>query len=184
MAKRLGSVRRRPALALLAALVLVVAVAYFGLGRDTTIEPRLVASQPVAAIGSGAEAAAVAADGSVLTWVSPEDADSLPSLPLESPPQGGRVKGTALAQVKVLAAAPPALFPYVEGSRFGESGVDVVLASGVELRFGEAAQAARKWRAAAAVLADPSVTALDYVNLQSPGHPSTGGSGHTLPPPP
>ena len=36
--------------------------------------------------------------------------------------------------------------------------------------------------AAAAVLADPEVEALDYVDLQSPGHPALGGEGHLLPP--
>ena len=92
------------------------------------------------------------------------------------------MKGPALEQVRVLAATPAALRPYVEGSYFGESGVDVMLTSGIELRFGSAGQAARKWKAAATVLADPETTTLDYVNLYAPAHPSTGGSGHTLPP--
>ncbi len=35
---------------------------------------------------------------------------------------------------------------------------------------------------AAAVLADPSITALDYVDLHAPRRPAVGGSGHTLPP--
>ena len=57
-----------------------------------------------------------------------------------------------------------------------------MLRSGIELRFGDASQAGAKWKAAAAVLADPSITTLDYVNLFVPGRPSVGGSGHTLPP--
>ena len=183
MAKRLGPLRRPLPLALLAVFVVAV-LAYLLLGRGSTVTSQLVASRPVAAIGSGSEAVAVAEDGTVLTWVPPERAENLPVLPLESPPQGGQLKGTALAQVKVLAATPPALRPYVEGSYFGESGVDVNLTSGVELRFGDTSQAARKWRAAAAVLANPSVTTLDYVDLSAPGRPSIGGSGHTLPPPP
>ena len=68
--------------------------------------------------------------------------------------------------MRVLAAVPDALRPYVEGSYYGESGVDVELTTGIELRFGDASQARRKWRAAAAILADPSVTALDYVNVR------------------
>ena len=55
------------------------------------------------------------------------------------------------------------------------------LTSGIELRFGDASQAARKWKAAAAVLADPAITALDYVDLQAPSRPSIGGEGHILP---
>ncbi len=182
MAKRLGPVRR-PLLVLAAAAVLAVA-AYLFLLRGSTVSPRLVSSQPVAAIGSGSAAVAVADDGTILAWLpAPEEGD-LPKLPLDAPPEGPRLQGPMLEQVRVLGAAPPALLPYVEGSYYGESGVDVNLTSGVELRFGHSTQASRKWRAAAAVLADPSVMALDYVNLQAPSHPSTGGSGHALPPVP
>jgi hypothetical protein len=60
----------------------------------------------------------------------------------------------------------------------------VKLRSGIELRFGDASQAALKWKAAAAVLADPTIEALDYVDLNAPAHPAIGGSGHTLPPAP
>jgi len=110
--------------------------------------------------------------------------NALPGLPLESVPEAGRVGGSVLEQVHVLAAAPADLRPYIESSYYGESGVDVDLTSGVELRFGNDTQAARKWKAAAAVLADPSVTVLDYVALYAPSHPAIGGSGHALPPVP
>lgn len=149
---------------------------------DKTVEPRLVSSEPVAAIGSGDEAVAVADDGTVLTWLALPGSDNLPQLPLSAVPKGPRVEGPVLEQVHVLAAAPPALRPYVAGSHFGESGVEVELSSGIELIFGSAGDAPRKWRAAAAVLADPSITALDYVDLTAPGRPAVGGSGHTLPP--
>ncbi len=170
--------------ALLAAtgLVLLAVIAYMLLLRETTVAPTFVASQPVAAIGSGEDAVAVAANGAVLDgWPPPEDG-SLPRLPLDAPPEGSRLKGPILEQVRVLAAAPAALLPYVEGSYLGESGVDVDLTSGIELRFGSSVDAARKWRAAAAVLASPETTSLDYVDLHAPGHVSVGGSGHTLPP--
>jgi hypothetical protein len=83
-----------------------------------------------------------------------------------------------------LAATPDALRPYVSASFFGERGVGVDLTTGIELRFGDATQAADKWRAAAAVLADPAITALDYVNVTAPRRPSYGGSEYELPPPP
>ncbi len=182
MAKRLGSVRR-PLLVLAAVAVLSVA-AYLFLLRGSTVSSRLVSSQPVAAIGSGSSAVAVAGDGTILAWLpAPEEGD-LPRLPLDAPPKGPRLQGPALEQARVLGATPPALRPYVEGSYYGESGVDVNLTSGVELRFGDSTQASRKWRAAAAVLADPSITALDYVDLHAPSHPDAGGSGHALPPVP
>jgi hypothetical protein len=174
-------VRRRLPIGVVAA-VLLLGIAYVLVSRGSTVEPRLVSSEPVATIGSGSEAVAVAGDGTVLAWFSvPEDSD-LPRLPIASPPEGPRVQGPVLEQVRVLAAAPPALRPYVEGSYFGESGVDVELTSGIELRFGNATAAARKWRAAAAVLADPTITSLDYVALYAPGRAAVHGSGHTLPP--
>ena len=162
--------------------VIAIAFVYQKVFGDKTVEPRLVSSEPVAVIGSGDEAVAVADDGTVLTWLAlPEDAN-LPQLPLASAPKGPRLQGSALEQVRVLAATPPALQPYVAASRFGESGVEVELSSGIELIFGRASDVPRKWRAAAAVLADPSITTLDYVNLLAPGRPEVGGSGHTLPP--
>lgn len=147
-----------------------------------TVEPHLVSSEPVATIGSGSEAVAVADDGTVLTWLALPEDSHLPQLPLSSPPKSPRVEGSVLEQVHVLAATPPALRPYVASSHFGESGVYVELSSGIELIFGSGADAPRKWRAAAAVLADPSITALDYVDLTAPGRPAVGGSGHTLSP--
>jgi hypothetical protein len=163
-------------------LVIAVAAAYQFLFGSKTVTPHLVSSEPVAAIGSGSSAVAVAADGTVLAWLPPPQEGSLPQLPLETPPKGPRLQGPALEQTRILGATPPPLLPYVESSSYGESGVDVTLTSGIELLFGDATDAARKWRAAAAVLADPEVTALDYVNVVAPSHPSTGGSGHTLPP--
>jgi hypothetical protein len=179
LAKRLGSLRR-PLLVLAAVAVLAVA-AYLLLLRRSAVVPHLVSSRPVALIGTGSSAVAVAADGTILVGLPPPEEGSLPKLPLETPPKSPRLQGPALEQARVLGATPPALRPYVEDSYFGESGVDVNLSSGIELRFGGSAQAARKWRAAAAVLADPSVTALDYVDLHVPGRPAPGGSGHTLP---
>jgi cell division protein FtsQ len=162
--------------------VILISFVYHTVFGDKAVEPHLVSSEPVAAIGSGGEAVAVADDGTVLAWLALPENSHLPLLSLSSAPKGPRVEGPVLEQVRVLAAAPPALRPYVAGSRFGESGVDVELSSGIELRFGSAGDAARKWRSATAVLADPSITALDYVDLSAPGRPAVGGSGHTLPP--
>jgi len=164
--------------------VILIAFVYQRFFGDTTVAPRLVSSEPVAVIGSSSSAVAVASDGTLLAWLPPPKDGSLPTLPLETPPKGPRLKGTALEQARVLGAAPAGLRPYLENSYYGESGVDVTLASGIELRFGDSTQAARKWRAAAAVLASPSTTTLDYVDLHDPRHPAYGGSGHTLPPVP
>lgn len=171
----------RGTVGLVVAVILIAFVSQRLFG-DTTVAPHLVSSEPVAVIGNGSSAVAVAGDGTILAWLPPPKEGSLPKLPLDSPPKGPRLQGPILEQARVLGATPEGLRPYVEGSYFGESGVDVNLTSGVELRFGDSTQAARKWRAAAAVLADPSVTALDYVDLHAPTRPAIGGSGHTLPP--
>ncbi len=172
--------------ALLAAALLLLALAaiYFFLIRDTVVAPDVVVPEAVATIGSGEEAIAVSAGGAVVPWLPLAGEPELPQLPLSEVPKGGRVKGPALEQVRVLAAAPPALRPYLASSYFGESGVDVETTAGIELRFGDSSQAARKWKAAAAVLADPEIEALDYVDVHAPAHPAIGGSGHALPPSP
>ena len=139
---------------------------------------------PTATIGSGEDAVAVGADGEIVPWFPLPAEPELPRLPLSEPPAGGRLAGPMLQQARVLGAAPAALRPYLAASYYGESGVDVETTAGIELRFGDATQAARKWRAAAAVLADPEITALDYVDLNAPGRPGLGGSGHLLPPVP
>ena len=134
-------------------------------------------------IGAGKDAVGVSAAGAILSS-QPAPADgTLPRLPLDRPPEQGVLAGPVLAQARVLGAAPPVLRPCIESSYYGESGVDVTLASGIELLFGNASRAALKWSSAAAILADPSITDIGYVDLHSPGRASTGGSGHALPPP-
>jgi hypothetical protein len=162
-------------------VLLVAAAVYWHFVRTKTVEPRVEVPRLAATIGSGSDAVGVAANGAVVRWLPLPEDPPLPTLPLGEPPEGGRLAGPALWQARVLGAVPAALRPYVSGSRYGESGVDVELTDGIELRFGDASQAARKWRAAATVLADPSITALDYVDLQAPAHPSYGGSEHELP---
>lgn len=176
--------RLLPLAGLVLAIVVVLLAAYELVFKDTVVAPHLVDSQPTAVIGSGSEAVAVAADGTLMRWYPVPEQSSLPRLPLTEAPKNGRLAGPVLEQARVLGAAPPALRRYVESSRYGESGVDVLLDSGIELRFGDSSQAARKWKAAAAVLADPELEALDYVDLHAPGRPATYGSGHVLPPAP
>lgn len=169
---------------LIAATVLVAAlgVFYWLAIRDSIVTAKLEVPRATATIGTGSDAVAVGPNGQILAWLPlPEDA-LLPYLPLSSVPKGGQLGGPVREQARVLGAAPAALRPYIESSYYGESGVDVKLRSGIELRFGDASQVALKWKAAAAVLADPSITALDYVDLHAPRRPAVGGSGHALPP--
>ena len=179
-AKRIGK-----ALAAFVLVVVVVAVLDRLFLKDTKMAPAtasLRASlQPASLIGEGEDAVAVSPSGAILTWVSVPEEEELPRLPLSEPPPGGRLAGPMLQQARVLGAAPPALRPYIASSYYGESGVDVNLRSGIELYFGDASQVGEKWSAAAAVLANPQISALDYVDLHAPRHPAIGGSSHTLP---
>jgi cell division septal protein FtsQ len=172
----------------LAALALVVviaaAAAYLFLIREKTVAATVSSPRPAATIGGGSEALVVSAKGRVVRWLPAPEDPPLPELPLADPPKGGRLAGPMLEQARVLGAVPDALRPYVASSYYGESGVDVMLTSGIELRFGDDSQAAKKWLAAAAVLANPSISALDYVDLHAPTRPAPGGSGHLLPPVP
>jgi len=169
------------------AVILIVIAAGFVAQRlfgDEAVLGTVRVPAPVATIGSGEEAVGVASGGQVVPWWPLPEEPMLPELPLSEVPKGGRLAGPMLQQARVLGAAPPALRPYLARSYYGESGVDVETTSGIELRFGDATLAAQKWKAAAAVLADPEITALDYVDLHAPGRPAIGGSGHTLPPVP
>jgi cell division septal protein FtsQ len=176
-------VRARWAVGGLILVLAAVAVYWFAIRQDTA-EPTVLVPRLAATIGEGSEAIGVSADGSLVRWLPLPEEPPLPRLPLEDPPKGGRVKGPALEQVRVLAAVPDELRPYVESSFYGDSGVDVNLTTGIELRFGDSTQARKKWRAAAAVLADPEITALDYVDLHAPSRPSYQGEEHGLPPAP
>ncbi|HST69793.1 MAG TPA: hypothetical protein VLI94_09070 [Solirubrobacterales bacterium] len=171
--------------AVVAFAVLLVALAgYWFLIRQDKAEPRVLVPVLAATIGEGEEAIAVSGNGAMVRWLPLPDDPPLPLLPLDEPPKGGRVRGPALEQVRILAAVPDALRPFVASSFFGEDGVGVNLTTGIELVFGDATQAGRKWRAVAAVLANPEITALDYVNVTAPNRPTFEGSEYELPPAP
>ena len=167
-----------------AALVVAAAIVWLFLVRDTVVAPQVDTPVATATLGSGEDAVAVTSSGGVVPWLPLPEEPELPELPLAELPRGGRLAGPMLEQARVLGAAPAALRPYLARSYYGTDGVDVETTAGIELRFGDATQAARKWRAVAAVLADPSIEALDYVDVSAPSRPGISGSGHTLPPPP
>ena len=171
---------RRALLAIVGVLAAAAAV-YFLLVRDDTVAPRVYVPELASTIGTGPDAVGVSTRGEIVPWLPVPEEPPLPRLPISVVPKGGSLAGPVLEQALVLGAAPIPLRPYVERAYLGESGIDVDLTSGIELRFGDASKAARKWKAAAAVLADPQTTAPDYVDLHAPNRPATWGSGNTLP---
>jgi hypothetical protein len=174
---------RRAALVLAALAIVAVAVYWFALRGSSTPSAEAQPPHAVAQIGEGKTVIAVGNDGKLLGAISTKKG-RLPVLPLKKRPAGKHVKGHILEEVHLIAAAPKALRPYIAKSGYGETGVDLELTSGIEIRFGDDLEAARKWKAAATVLADPSVTLLSYVDVHSPTHPAIGGEEHELPPAP
>ena len=171
----------RRALAAIVGVLVVAAAVYYFLVRDTTVTPRVYVPELASTIGTGSEAVGVSEKGEIVRWLPVPDEPPLPHLSIAEVPKTGRLAGPVREQALVLGAAPAAFRPYIERAYLGESGIDVALPSGIELRFGDASQAKRKWKSVAAVLADPETTALDYVNVVAPNRPDTGGSGHALP---
>jgi hypothetical protein len=188
--------RRRALLVLVVVAIVAVAVYWFGLRGSSTPTAEAQPTTPVAQIGEGKTVIVVGDDGRLLGSrpgePAAQDGDSkstkkkqkethLVVLPLKQRPKGDRVKGHVLEEVHVIAAAPAALRRYLAASKYGKSGVAVETSTGIEIRFGNDREAARKWEAAASLLADPSVTLLSYVDVTAPTHPAVGGEGHELP---
>jgi cell division septal protein FtsQ len=169
--------------------VLADAARPFPLVESVSVDPTLPSTlnvhvtkrRPAGLIGEGSETVAVAGDGTILRGL-PADHLDLPQLPLSSPPKGRTLRGPMLQQAEILGEAPKALLRHVEHSFAADSGVGVQLEGGVDLVFGDAARAADKWHAAAAVLSDPDLGPLDYVDLSVAGRPAVGGAGYSPPP--
>lgn len=130
---------------------------------------------PVATVGGG-EGVAVAGDGTVLSGVDAGES-KLPPIEAKEAPSSGRLEGNALAQAGVLGAAPEPLRAMIRAAEVtGDYGIVVELRGGIELRFGDDRDAAVKWSAAAAILADPKLESLSYIDLRLPGRPAVGGA--------
>jgi cell division protein FtsQ len=149
----------------------VSASARFPRGLEIEVKER----PPVLAARSGDEEVAVAAGGMVLPGV--ETDESLPRLEVDRIPRAGRLEGRALAQALAIGAAPEPLRPLIRRAEHSRDlGVGVRMRGGIVLRFGSGANAEAKWAAAAAVLADPQLESVAYVDVRVPGRPAVGDS--------
>lgn len=90
--------------------------------------------------------------------------------------QGGRVDDRGREQAEILGATPGPLKPGLVSAAWVDSlgGVVVDLRNAPELRFGDGAEARRKWAAAAAILSDPALGSPAYVDVSAPGRPVAG----------
>jgi cell division protein FtsQ len=131
--------------------------------------------RPVVVASDGQRQAVVAAGGSVLPGVDAGGLD-LPAIHVDELPESGRLGGEGLEESRVIASAPAPLRSLIEGAATTDDyGIVVTLRGGIDLRFGSASKPRAKWAAAAAVLADPKVTALEYLGVQVPSRPAIGG---------
>lgn len=127
----------------------------------------------------GAEEAVVAADGVILERTG-ERPDGIPGIEIEGDKVGlvadEALTGDALEVSRVIGAAPGPLADEInEGAMTGDFGVTVDFGPGIELRFGDAGSAELKWKAVAAVLADPKFEGAGYLDLSVPDRPVAGG---------
>ena len=134
------------------------------------------------------EGVVVAGDGVVLDR-SGNAPEGVPSIQLDKEIKGGDIgngsgptaglevlSGEQLEVARVLGAAPGPLFDEVNGAAYTKDlGITVDLGPGLELRFGDAGAAPLKWKAAAAVLADPKFEGATYLDLAVPDRPVAGG---------
>jgi cell division protein FtsQ len=131
--------------------------------------------RPVLVAADGDRAVAVSADGSLLPGLNVEGM-SLPSVQVDQLPDAGKLSGEALEETRAVGAAPSALRPLIDGVTIThDDGIVATLHGGIGVRFGTASGARAKWAAAAAVLADPKVTSLGYVDVEVPSRPAIGG---------
>lgn len=138
-----------------------------------------VAERPAALlVRSGGHQVPAAADGTLLAGVSVSEDEPLPVLDLARLPAGGSLEGQPLEQALVLGATPEPLRPLIDKIGHDDQiGIEVTVRGGIPIRFGTAGRATQKWAAAAAVLADPKLDALTYVDVRIPDRPAAGGAG-------
>jgi cell division protein FtsQ len=127
----------------------------------------------VAALDTGSDRVAVAADGTLLRGSSTA---GLPSVSLSASPPGATLSDRrAMRAVALLAAAPRELRAKVVRVFAGPRGLTAPLQDGPVLYFGGADRLRAKWVAAARVLADRSSAGATYLDLRLPERPAAGG---------
>jgi cell division protein FtsQ len=143
-----------------------------------------VAQRRPALIARGrSETVAVAGDGAVLPGVEVAKDAKLPAIDVDELPASGRLEGPGLEQALVVGAAPEPLRPLIEKVGFeDDEGVVVTLEGGLPVHFGTEGRADAKWAAAAAVLADPKLKRLAYVDVRVPERAAAGGAAPAPPP--
>lgn len=133
----------------------------------------VVERRPVAVLRVAGRTIPVAADGTLLRNSSRK---GLPAVSIKTPPGGAKLTdGLALAEVRILAAAPAALRREVVRVFTGSRGLAVELRSGPDVAFGAPDRLAAKWASLAAVLAEPASAGGSLIDLSVPERPAVAG---------
>lgn len=140
------------------------------------LEVRALMRPPVARVDIAGRAFVVAADGTILQRAAEADVPKLDASAGTMTVRDGHVVGGRRV-LGVLAGAPEQLLAIARAVRITHAGVEVEMARGPRLIFGTAEQAADKWAAAAAVIADGSAQGATYIDLRVPSRPAVGGLG-------
>jgi len=141
------------------------------------IRLELTERPPAILVENGDREVPVAADGTILAGVPVPKEHGLPVLDLGGSLGGDALEGDALEQALVAGSAPAPLRALIEKVAESKSfGFVVTLEGGIPVRFGSSDGVAAKWRAAAAVLADPKLDYASYVDVRVPGRPAAGGA--------
>ena len=144
----------------------------------------IVQNRPVAMLVAGGREVAVAPDGTLLDGV--KLSGSVPVIRLGALPGNGHLPdGPARERVFVAAAAPPRLLARTEAISIEHGrGAVAQLTDGPVIIFGRPFALVRKWRAAAAVLAQRSSQGATFIDVRMPERPVAGGLGVQLDPQP
>jgi cell division protein FtsQ len=133
---------------------------------------------PVAMVSADGTEMAVSADGTLLRDSSVTGA--LPTIAVGVAPGGTHVSGAAMAEVRLVAAAPYRLLAKVsQVSSDSTHGLTAQLRNGPKLYFGDAGQLGAKWASAAAVLASASSAGADYIDVSVASRPAAGTGADT-----
>jgi len=140
-----------------------------------TMRIHVVTNVAVGAIAIDGRRIAVTSDGTILRDVVAPAA--LPEIPLRSTPGGARLtERAAVDAVAALGAAPGALRTRVEAVRTTVAdGLELQLAHGPLLIFGDRERLGAKWAAAAAVLADRDAAGASAIDVSAPERPAVSG---------
>ena len=137
---------------------------------------QVIERQPTLIVRAGDRQTPVAADGSLLPGARVADRE-LPKLRVDELPASGRLTGDPLREALAVGAAPAPLRPLIAGASVsGDYGVVVTMQGGIALRFGTRARVGQKWKAVAAILADPHLESVSYVDVRVPDRPAVGGA--------